>query len=203
MLVGSRAETDHMSMPDLTQWIAPTASVVAAALAAFLGSRFGQARAERHRLAERRRELADACIGSMQIVRALFRDAERNTHPGAWELPLLDMFEAIDDARHLMPNKLRHLHRSLRAAMGEGLGGVARVEFDSRFRDVKLMDYDERWAGYAREYLERAIDVVRLWRDASDSRSNKIHLLNYDEWLSATGRYHPIDERRRPMFKRS
>ena len=63
----------------------------------------------------------------------------------------------IDDARHVMPPSLRHLKRSVRASIGEAMGGVAMADPDPRMLDYELAPFDYRWTSYAEEYVDTGV----------------------------------------------
>ncbi|MBC7596038.1 MAG: hypothetical protein H7288_19275 [Kineosporiaceae bacterium] len=100
-------------------------------------------------------------------------------------------YEALDDARYLLPHGLKHLKRSIRASIGEAIGGVAVADLDPRMLTYELTPYDYRWTTYASEYLDAVLDRLREWRDAPRSRASAVSMRDYDGSLAFTERYRP------------
>jgi hypothetical protein len=122
------------------------------------------------------------------------RDVARGDVPDLqsrrWATVTESMFDTLADCRFLMPKNMKHLSRSVRAAIGEGFALLVRTENDVETRELNPEDY--LWRQYALEYVDLAIDGMRLWRDSSQRASGRVGVLNFDAWLSATGRHEPI-----------
>jgi len=166
-------------------------TILGAFVGAFLSSRFGYqqsalAEGDRHR-----RLAAEAALPHMVDLRRLLRNAEHSRSIKEWASVTESTYEALDDARHLLPQRLKHLKRSVRASIGEAIGGLAVANVDPGMLDFELAPYDYRWTSYASEYLDGAIDCMREWRDASRSKASGVSMRNFDDWLAVTKRYTP------------
>ena len=161
-----------------------------ASVGAFISGRFGLVLADRSEITRRRREAADEVIETLSNLRRLMRNAENSTDFDQWASVVSSAYDAVDDARHRLPRGWRHLKRSLRAAIGEAVGGVAMVDLRAPSQQL-LGTFNHRWVEYALEYIDLTLDSTRRWRDAKPSMASKINLLSYDDWLAKTERYIP------------
>ena len=164
-------------------------TVLGAFVGAFLSSRFGYQQGALAEGDRRRREAADAAIPQLLQLRRLLRNAETSRSTNEWATTVESAYEALDDARHLLPQGLRHLKRSIRASLGEAMGPVAVADTDPQMLEYELSPYDHRWTDYALEYLDEAIDYIREWRDSGRSKISALSMRDYDDWLAFTGRY--------------
>jgi hypothetical protein len=172
--------------------IGPIVPALAAALAAFVGayasSRFGGQQREQADLAIRRRSSAEAMITPMIQLRTLLRNADTTTDVREWRETVTATYEAIEDARHLLPDRLRHLRRSTQFAIGEAVGVVAspyylpKPEFDH-------ISYTSEWAAFAVDYIDLSLNALRRWRDGTTRQAAGVSSPSFDDWLDATDRY--------------
>ena len=79
----------------------------------------------------------------------------------------------------------------MRAACGEALGGVAVFELIEVRQHPEPTDFDARWTGYARDYVDLAIRALQRWREAAEHGAAKVSAPTFDEWLASSGRYQP------------
>jgi hypothetical protein len=93
--------------------------------------------------------------------------------------------EAFDRQGHRLPDKWRHVGRSVRAAVGEVFGGVAMVDLRPNMGDYPLAEPNFKWQDFADDYLTFVLNAVVRWGDAQP-RSTTLH--DFDSWLYATGR---------------
>ena len=166
-------------------------TLVGAFVGAFASSRFGYQQRAFAEEDKRRHDIAESTLPPLLELRRLLRHAQELRSNKAWAVATEAAYEALDDARHLMPPSLRHLKRSVRASVGEAMGGVAMADLDPRMLEYELAPFDYRWTSYAEEYLDGVIETVRRWRDASRSRAPKVSMRNFDDWLKISGRYEP------------
>jgi len=164
-------------------------TVLGAFAGAFLSSRFGYQQSARSELDRRRRSAADTVIPPLLELRRLLRNAETSRAAHEWASVTELAYEALDDARYLLPQGLKHLKRSIRASIGEAVGGVAVADLDPRMLGYELAPYNYRWTSYASEYLDGALDQMREWRDAPRSSASAVSMRDYDDWLARSGRY--------------
>lgn len=167
------------------------ATTAAASVGAFISGRMGLIQADRSETTRLRRETAEELVTALSDLRRLLRDADGSRDVDIWSRTVDIAFDAISDAQHRLPSGWRHLKRSLRAAVGEAVGGVAFVDLHSAHDKDELATYDYRWTEYAMEYTDLVIDGTRRWRDARAKVARKMTLISYDDWLRRTGRYDP------------
>lgn len=177
--------------------LAPTllTTIIGSSVGAFATARFGYRQAAFAELDKRRYEIAESMIAPLVELRRLLRNAENSRSIREWAVAIEAGYEVLDDARHSLPSSLGHLKRSVRAAIGEAMGGVAISDLDPRMADYELAPYDAQWTTYAEEYVDGAINTIRSWRDASRDKASKITMSNFDDWLSETDRYQPLSRR--------
>jgi hypothetical protein len=109
----------------VTSSLAFLATVVAAFVGTLVSYRLESRRMERRSHTKRRLEAAEALLPPLKDMRRLCRDAKHERSFLEWATSLEAAFDAIDDARHVLPPKVRHLKRGLRAAIGEAMGEVS------------------------------------------------------------------------------
>ena len=189
--VGGNRNTGGMVTFDIYSWLSPTATVLAAGIGAFVAGRFGLQTADRRRAIDRRHEAADACISALLSFRDLAGSDAAEHDRKTWANVTSSLYDALADSRFLLPKNMRHLPRSVRMALGEGFGLPSVEQDDSAFRVVSGNDI--LWRRYALDYVEVAIDAFRWWRDSREPVVSKASTLNFDAWLSITGRYQPVD----------
>lgn len=165
-------------------------STLAASIGAFLSARFGSRQRTEANEAKRRKNTADAIIDRLLILRSLLRDAEQEREVTAWRVGIEGVYDALDDARHLLPDGFRHLKRSIRGAIGEATG-LSFTDFWPRLESEpsELAEYDYKWTTNAIDYIDAVLDALRAWRDARPRAAEKAGLGSFDDWLAATGRY--------------
>jgi hypothetical protein len=164
-------------------------SVVGACVGAYMSSRFGYRQGALTESDRRRREAADAVIPQLIELRRLLRNAETSRTTTEWAKVTEASYEALDDARHLLPLGLKHLKHSIRTSVGEAMGPVAMADIDPEMLEYGLSPYDHRWTSYAIDYLNGALDHIRAWRDARSSQVSALSMRDYDDWLAHTNRY--------------
>lgn len=114
-------------MVDLPMVIAAGATVVAAGLGAYVSGRLGQRNAETEARRNRRHALADAAIDAAQSLRGALHVSDPTWTGREWQSVLGDVYDALNAAAPVLPRKMQHLRRSIRAACGEALGGSCRT----------------------------------------------------------------------------
>lgn len=179
-----------MSLPDVSSWLGPVATVFAAGAGAYVAGRLGQQTLERRRAIDRRQEAAESCIAALLSVRNLINDGTDSSNPKAWATVTGILYETLADCRFLMPKNMKHLARSVRMALGEAFGLLALGQDDT---GLEVPDDDNgMWRRFALDYIDVAIDGMRRWRDSTQNASARVSVLNFDAWLSVTDRYQPI-----------
>ncbi|MFT2816835.1 hypothetical protein [Leifsonia sp. A12D58] len=166
-------------------------TIAGAFIGAFASSRFSykhQAQAEQDK---RRYALGERVLVPLLELRKMLRAVKHSRSKEGWAITANAAYDALDDARHLMPLSLSHLKRSVRSALGEAIGGVALSDQTPKLADSELEPYNYQWVTYADEYIEHAIDTIRRWRDAPPSTAESVTMLDFDKWLWATERYRP------------
>jgi hypothetical protein len=100
-------------------------------------------------------------------------------------------FYAADDRhRHELPRSWAHLRRSIRAAAGTALGGVAFVDLDPTMESFELAEPDARWADFADDYIDYVVDRVMRWGGPNRWKGDGLEA--FDPWLVRTGRRDPV-----------
>jgi hypothetical protein len=186
-----RSETSEMFSTMSGLGLTLLTTIIGAFVGAYASSRFGY---QQRAFAEedvRRRAVADTALTALLELRRLLRSAETSRSSRDWAAATQVAYEALDDARHLLPPSLRHLKRSVRDSIGEAIGGVALSDLEPRMSDYELAPYDHKWTMYADDYLDLVIDTLRRWRDATRNKSLGITMMDFDAWLRATDRYQP------------
>jgi hypothetical protein len=164
-------------------------TTVGAFIGAWFSSRFAythQGRAERDK---RRQTAGDETLAPLVKLQKLLQNAQFSRSNKEWVATIQASYDALDDARHLMPPALGHLKRSVRSALGEAMGGVAITDLSPALKNHEMEPYEYRWVTYAEEYLSGVIDAIRRWRDASGSNAASVTYSDFDGWLAQTGRY--------------
>jgi hypothetical protein len=88
---------------------------------------------------------------------------------------------AYDDVGHRLPGDWRHLRQSVRAAVGEFVGGVVMADLDKRMVEYPLATPDPEWLSHTIDYLEYVVHKMQQWQDEPLSRGV---LLGFDAWLA-------------------
>jgi hypothetical protein len=99
-------------------------------------------------------------------------------------------YDADDRHRHQLPEGWAHLRRSIRAATGTALGGIAFVDLDPTTESLELAEPDARWGDYADDYIDYVVDRVMRW--GGPTRLKDDGLEAFDPWLVRTGRRQPV-----------
>lgn len=178
-------------MIDLPMFIAASATVIAAGVGAYVSGRSGQRNAETEGRRERRQALADAAIDAALSLRSALHVSDPQWTGREWERVLGDVYDSLNAATPVLPRKMQHLRRSIRAACGEALGGVAVFELVEIREEMEPTAFDLVWAGNARDYVDVAITALRYWREAKERDAASAWAPTFDEWLRAEGRYAP------------
>lgn len=105
---------------------------------------------------------------------------------GEWHQAAAAAFEALEAQIHRLPDSWRHLHHSVRCALGEASGAVAFADRTMISPDLQLSPYCATWAAHADDYLTYSMRNLREWRDNAPRRRGAPQLLAFDPWL-ATG----------------
>lgn len=187
--VGAVRQTPAMT--DYSTYIAPVATVLAAGVGAYLSGRLGQRNAESDARRTRRQELADSAIAACHALRGALHKSDPRWTGREWERVLGDTYDSLNAAAPVLPRRLLHLRRSIRAACGEALGGVAVFELIEVREHMEPTDFDSQWTEYARDYVDLAMQALQHWREATERDAEKVGAPTYDEWLRNTGRYRP------------
>lgn len=188
MHVGPVVNTQRMDM-DLSWLSGVVATALAAAAGAYVSARVGVTHAERAESNRFRREAAEEIIGALGKLRDLLRDVQIDRDIDQWTVPVNVAYDAIDDARHRLPQDLRHLKQSVRFALGEAVGGPSFADLRPSKEREELADYNHRWNEYAIEYIQMAMNSIREWRDASAKSASNVRLPGFDQWLAKTNRH--------------
>ena len=190
-MLGQRGDHNLQMEPFVTVGLTLITTLVGAFVGAFASSRFGYQQRVFAEEDKRRQDIAERTLPPLLELRRLLRNAEEIRSNRVWAVATEAAYEALDDARHIMPPSLRHLKRSVRASVGEAMGGVAMADLDPRMLEYEVAPFDYRWTSYAEEYVNAVIETVRRWRDASRSKAPKVDMRNFDDWLKVSGRYEP------------
>lgn len=102
-----------------------------------------------------------------------------------------EAYEALSAAAPVLPRKMLHLRRSIRAACGEALGGVAIFELIEIHERQEPAEFNVEWTENARDYIDVAIRALRHGREAKDRDAANVWAPTFDEWLRAEGRHVP------------
>ena len=190
-MLGQRGDHTLQMEPFVNVGLTLITTLVGAFVGAFASSRFGYQQRVFAEEDKRRQDIAERTLPPLLELRRLLRNAEEMRSNRAWAVATEAAYEALDDARHIMPPSLRHLKRSVRASVGEAMGSVAMADLDPRMLEYELAPFDYRWTSYAEEYVNAVIETVRRWRDASRSKAPKVDMRDFDDWLKRSGRDEP------------
>jgi hypothetical protein len=147
-----------------------------------LGDRLALRRENGRERVSRARDAAEVLLPPLRRLRDLARDSEHDTHhPRAWSEAMTAFNRCYDDVGHRLPDGWRHLRHSVRAAVGEFVGGVAMADLDKRMVDYPLPAPDPEWRMHAVDYLEYVVRLVQQWQD--EPTSPRV-LLAFDAWLA-------------------
>jgi len=92
----------------------------------------------------------------------------------------------LETYRHHLPDQVQHVGRSVRAAVGEALGGVAQSSNDDRMIGCPLAENDEHWNETGRRYLLYCLQWLDDWSVARRFTLRRpMRLLPFDPWLAA------------------
>ena len=134
----------------------------------------------------------------VETVAAVLRDALQSalsTLDGAADgtiLPeqvsahLMQWESTFDTYRHRLPDAAQHLGRSVRAALGEALGGVVLSSLDDRMIGYQLPVHGEQWNETGRRYLQDCIEWIDRWAERPGWGFVRQRLLTFDRWLITT-----------------
>ena len=160
---------------------------VSAWLAFFFGGRQSRKQEER---GQRRLSAADLAQ-PLRDLRTLVRKHGRvDIEEGEVSSAFQSWFEAVDRQQHRLPERWRHVSRSVRAAAGTVFGAVSFVDIRPDTAREPLEDPDGLWQDFADDYLGYVLDRIMRWGDSSES--GRTELLQFDPWLVRSGRREPL-----------
>ena len=99
---------------------------------------------------------------------------------------LMQWESTFDTYRHRLPDAAQHLGRSVRAALGEALGGVVLSSLDDRMIGYQLPVHGEQWNETGRRYLQYCIEWIDRWAERPGWGFVRQRLLTFDRWLITT-----------------
>lgn len=140
----------------------------------------------------RAREAVDALLPPLRQLRALARTSEYSAVPGEqWSDAMTAFVDAWDRFGHRLPSDARHLRHSVRACVGEYVGGPAAGDLNPLLRAVPPAQHHPEWRAHAEDYLEHAVHGLQRWQDRPTGRSGQrtgrpTRIAPFDDWL--TGR---------------
>lgn len=159
-------------------------SYAATLLAGVLGDRLVVRRQRATKREEHAQDAAALLIPAVKELRRLVRESDHQAQPSqAWTAAWLAFTDAYDDVGHRLPDGWRHLERSVRAAIGTFVGGIAASDSDTRMRDYAVAPHDEEWRRNADDYLDYALHSLRTWNDEPARTGRAKPLLAFDPWL--------------------
>ncbi len=179
----------NIRMTDWATLVPAVATILAAGIGAYLSGRYGQRSTEAEFRRSRRHVLADTSIEAARVLRAALHNSEPGWTGRDWERVLGDVYDALNAAAPVLPDRMRHLRRSIRDACGEALGGVARFGRAQIHEHPEPAAFDPVWSENARDYLDVAIGSIRRWKESKERDASTVRAPTYDEWLRSQGRY--------------
>jgi hypothetical protein len=175
----SPAETPQWRM-DVLALLGPLGSGIALGV---LGDRLALRREHGRDRVSRARDAAEALLPPLRRLRDLARDSQYDEHhPRAWSEAMTGFARTYDDVGHRLPDGWRHLRQSVRAAIGEFVGGVVMADLDKRMVEYALATPDREWLSHAIDYLEYVVNRLQRWQDEPLRRRDV--LLDFDAWLA-------------------
>lgn len=107
--------------------------------------------------------------------------------------------DAIAEHEHRLPRPWVHLRRSMRAALGELYGGLSWADLSHGDERQEVVPFDHRWWDHAVTYFDY---VARRLAEVADrpETAEEAELLDFDVWLSVTGRHGMRTRRSRRWF---
>lgn len=141
--------------------------------------------------AEARASAATALYSPLRDLQSLLRRHGRlPVTPTEVAVAFRAFYGADDRHRHELPRGWVHLRRSVRAAAGTALGGIAFVDLDPTVEFFELAEPDAQWADYADDYIGYVVDHVMRWGDPYRPKDDRLEA--FDPWLLSTGRREPV-----------
>jgi hypothetical protein len=162
-----------------------------AGLAAWLTYLFTVRQSTGHERFSLRRSAADDLYLPLRQLQAVVRKHGRVEVTNAEAaFAFKTFFDSVDRQEHRLPDRWRHLSRSMRAAAGTALGAVSFVDLDPSVENLELAVPDAQWQDYADDYIDYVLHGVMVWGDSL--RGGPSELLDFDKWLVHTGRREPF-----------
>lgn len=134
---------------------------------------------------DRARQAADDLLRPLRALRALAR-ASANCAPagGDWADAMTAFVDAWDRVGHRLPRDARHLRHSVRACVGEYVGGPAAADLDPRLREMPPAENHPEWRAHAEDYLEHAVHGLQSWQEQPTGRAGRrTGIAAFDDWL--------------------
>jgi argininosuccinate lyase len=161
------------------------AGALPTALLGYLGHKLAVDRDRNKDKLELSRSAADELLASLRVLRDLVRDSEWDElHPRKWAEANTTFGRVWDDHLHRFPDRWRHLHRSVRSAVGEHVGGVVLAREDKRVVDYPISEFNAEWHQNALEYIGYVIFRLQQWRDEPKRNPTRANLRTFDDWLA-------------------
>jgi hypothetical protein len=165
--------------------------IIGSVLGSTIEGAFGNAERRTSDRRQRRRMVAEGYLEWMTPMLGELRHLRERRNPSFWIAAIPAAYESLDRGQSSTPFTWRHLKRSIRFALGEGVGGLASLDHFDESANERI-DYDPLWSMFAADYVELCTRRVQAWSDAwSERTARRVAIPDYDAWLRATDRWHP------------
>jgi hypothetical protein len=172
-----------IALPDaaVAQIIAAGVGLAGVAGTTWAGIRWQQARASSDDRVALTRESATALRDALEPLKSVLAGAAHGTiMPTQVAGHIQHWIAVVERHSHRLPVGAEHLERSVRAALGEALGGVVAAPHAPDMSDYPLAEHDPEWHESAESYLSYCLNWLARWHDNPSTRAR---LLNFDPWL--------------------
>jgi hypothetical protein len=135
-----------------------------------------------------RRDAAEDLLAWIPRLRDKLVFLESSCDMEQWREVMTVAFASTHRVDEIIPDRWRHLRRSLRDAIGNGAGGIMWIDLTPSLANTPLT-FHHRWTMNAIEYLDYVQSKVQAWQQAySASTARRIDMLSYNDWLVRTER---------------
>lgn len=160
--------------------------ILSALIGSYAGFRLSTRAAREAEARSIRREAAADLSAPVRDLRSMIRrQGQGDLSPAEVASVVVAWSEAFEWQTHRLPDKWRHVGRSVRAASGEVFGGVAMADILPEMSRFPLAEPNPRWQTFADGYLSYVLNLIARW---GDGQSSAAALLDFDAWLGVTAR---------------
>jgi hypothetical protein len=161
-------------------------SVASSSIDGLFGGLRRRREAEKLRREDAAADLQEWLVPVLEELRHL-----RSSTTSFWKMAVPAIYQSIDRTDARVPQHWRHLKRSIRDCLGDGVGGGFTF-LDLIDDEPQEPEFQPLWTMFAADYVEMCSHQVRAWVEAwSTRKARKIRIPRYSDWLRQTDRWHP------------